>query len=167
VLSVTVLFICVISCWCSLKTITYVTKLLIIQLSLSSCYVLCLPNIVASTLLSDTFIFHRKCSFHGDCMLWRRLDRWAAWLWNPYSAFHPRLALPYDYWPGGHSLWNVGHEFHTHMADRPGDFSTLSLCTLNINFGKEMKLVSILTFIFAVVCKRACLYFQFVKSVDV
>lgn len=67
VLSVTVLFICVISCWCSLKTITYVTKLPIIQLSLSSCYVLSLPNIVASTLLSVTFIFHRKCSFHGDC----------------------------------------------------------------------------------------------------
>jgi len=132
VLSVTVLFVCVISYWCSLKTISYATKLLITHLSLSSCYFLFLSNIASSTLLSDTFIFQRKCSFHGNCMLWRRIDRWAASLWNPYSTFHPRLTLPYDYWPG-HCLWNLRHEFHIHMADRPGDFTTLSLCTLNIN----------------------------------
>jgi hypothetical protein len=64
-LSIMVLFICVTPCWCSLKT-PYATKLLIMQLSLSSCCFLFLPNIVASTLLSDTFTFHRKCSLHGD-----------------------------------------------------------------------------------------------------
>lgn len=140
VLNITVLFVCVISCWCSLKTITHVTKLLIIQLSSSSRHFPFLSNIVASTLLSDTFIFRRKCSFHGDCMLWRRLDRRAAWLWNSYSTFHPRLTLPYDYWPG-HCLWNFKHEFHIHMADRPGHFTTTSLCAPNINFGKEMWLL--------------------------
>jgi hypothetical protein len=96
VLSVTVLFVCVISCWCSLNTISYTTKL-ITHLSLSSCYFLFLSNITASTLLSDTFTFHRKCSFHGDCMLWRRMDRWAALLWNPYSTFHPRLTFIYSF----------------------------------------------------------------------
>jgi hypothetical protein len=55
--------------------------------------------------------------------------------WNLHSTFHPRLTLPYGYGPG-HCPWNFRHKVHIHMADRPVEFTTMSLCTLNIILGK-------------------------------
>jgi hypothetical protein len=65
-----------------------------------------------------------------------------------------------------HCLWNSGHEFYIYVAYRPVE-SALSLCRVTVNFRGKIWLVSKLTIIFALICKRACHYFHVVSSVGV